>query len=45
MYDILDKFDDLMSHLNGEENDMAAEFREQLKKLVEQAGHPFAGGL
>lgn len=28
--DLLKKFDELMSHLNGEENSMAEEFREAL---------------
>lgn len=30
---ILNKFDQLMSHLNGEENSMAEEFREALEKV------------
>lgn len=34
---ILKKFDRLMSHLNGEENSMAEEFREELEKLQEDS--------
>lgn len=30
---ILKQFDSLMSHLNSEENDMAEEFRKELKKV------------
>lgn len=34
---ILNKFDQLMSHLNGEENSMAEEFREALEKVQEDS--------
>lgn len=34
---ILDKFDVLLSHLNAEDNDMAAEVRAALVKVVEEA--------
>ena len=34
---ILKKFDQLMSHLNGEENSMAEEFRAELKKVQEKS--------
>lgn len=34
---ILQKFDQLMSHLNGEENSMAEEFREELESVQEDA--------
>lgn len=34
---ILNKFDQLMSHLNGEDNSMAEEFRKSLEALKEQA--------
>lgn len=30
MYELLNMFDNLMSHLNGEENDMAEEFKQAL---------------
>lgn len=33
----LAKFDRLMSHLNSEENEMAAEFRKELESLVEDS--------
>lgn len=33
----LAKFDALMSHLNSEENEMAAEFRKELESLVVDA--------
>lgn len=32
MSGLLARFDDLLSHLNSEENDMALEFREELVK-------------
>lgn len=35
---ILKKFDQLMSHLNGEENSMAEEFRVELEKVQEKLG-------
>ena len=34
---ILKKFDQLMSHLNGEENSMAEEFRAELEKVQEKS--------
>lgn len=34
---ILNKFDQLMSHLNGEYNSMAEEFRAQLEKVQEDS--------
>jgi cytochrome c556 len=34
---ILNKFDQLMSHLNGEDNSMAEEFREALEKVQEES--------
>lgn len=34
---ILQKFDRLMSHLNGEENSMAEEFRAELEKVQEES--------
>lgn len=34
---ILKKFDQLMSHLNGEENSMAEEFRAELEKVQEES--------
>lgn len=34
---ILNQFDQLMAHLNGEENDMAAEFREALEYVSDAA--------
>lgn len=36
---ILKRFDALMSHLNGEENGMAEEFRKDLAELVDSAAH------
>lgn len=35
----LAKFDALMSHLNSEENEMAAEFRTELEGLVKDSEH------
>lgn len=35
--DLLKKFDELMSHLNGEENSMAEEFREALAAKLDRA--------
>ena len=35
----LAKFDALMSHLNSEENEMAAEFRAELNGLVRDSDH------
>ena len=35
----LAKFDALMSHLNSEENEMAAEFRKELEGLVKDSNH------
>lgn len=35
--DLLKKFDELMSHLNGEENSMAEEFREALAAKLDSA--------
>lgn len=35
--ELLKKFDQLMSHLNGEENGMAEEFRKALEASEEQA--------
>ncbi|AWY03148.1 putative tail spike protein [Cronobacter phage GW1] len=32
---LLKRFDDLMSHLNGEDNSLAEEFREALSEAVE----------
>ena len=34
---ILKKFDQLMSHLNGEDNSMAEEFRAELEKVQEDS--------
>ncbi|WP_289472924.1 hypothetical protein [Klebsiella pneumoniae] len=34
---ILNQFDKLMAHLNGEENGMAAEFREALESVSDSA--------
>lgn len=34
---ILEQFDQLMSHLNGEENSMAEEFRKALESLQEKS--------
>lgn len=34
---ILKKFDQLMSHLNGEDNSMAEEFRAELEKVQEES--------
>lgn len=34
MTDLVKEFDKLMSHLNGEENSMAEEFREMLVAVV-----------
>ena len=34
---ILKKFDQLMSHLNGEDNSMAEEFRAELEKVQEKS--------
>ena len=34
---MLNKFDNLLSHLNAEDNDMAAEVRAVLVKVVEKA--------
>lgn len=34
---ILEHFDQLMSHLNGEDNDMAKEFRASLEKVQENS--------
>lgn len=34
---ILKKFDQLMSHLNGEDNSMAEEFRGALEKVQEES--------
>ena len=35
--DLLKKFDELMSHLNGEENSLAEEFREALAAKLDRA--------
>ena len=35
--DLLKKFDELMSHLNGEENSLAEEFREALSAELDRA--------
>lgn len=37
MSKLLEKFDDLMSHLNGEENSMSEEFREALAAKLDLA--------
>lgn len=34
---IVNKFDQLMSHLNGEDNSMAEEFRAELEKVQEDS--------
>lgn len=42
---ILKQFDSLMSHLNSEENGMAEEFREELKKIFKtKTLYVYAGG-
>ncbi|QOV05439.1 hypothetical protein [Klebsiella phage P510] len=34
---LLEQFDSLMSHLNGEDNDMAEAFRKELESRLEEA--------
>lgn len=41
----LAEFDELLSHVNAEENEFALELREKLKALIERAEHPFKDGL
>ena len=42
---ILKQFDSLMSHLNSEENEMAEEFRNELKKVFKtKTLYVYAGG-
>lgn len=41
----LAEFDELLSHVNAEENEFALEIRAKLVALIERAEHPFKGGL
>lgn len=41
----LEEFDELLSHLNAEENELALEIREKLAKLVYRVSHPSKGVL